>query len=71
MHVTEMLIAGYDEDKSMFAVSLVDGHASVILTHTDGGGETVRSAWRQAVDSFDEVRDLVERIVDAPAHVST
>lgn len=71
MHVTEMLVAGYDDDKAMFAVSLSAGNASVILTNTDEEGETVRSAWQEATDTFDAVRDLVERIVSTPAAASS
>lgn len=66
MRVTKMLVAGYGEGNSMFVVTLADGSASVILTKTDENGETVRSAWKEAADTFDAVRDLVERIVGAP-----
>lgn len=71
MRVTKMLVAGYDEDKSMFVVTVVGGKASVILTNTNEQGETVRSAWKETTDTLDAVRDLVERIVSTPTAASS
>jgi hypothetical protein len=69
MRFTKLTVAGYDEDASMFAISVAAGRASVILTRTDEQGETARSMWQETVDTFEAVRDLVQRIVDVPVPV--
>ena len=66
MNVTRLTVAGYDDDNSMFAVSVVAGRASVILTLTDESGETVKSMWQETADTFEAVRDLVGRVVEGP-----
>jgi hypothetical protein len=66
MRLTRLMIAGYDEDRSSFTVSVADGSASVLLTGTDEQGKTVSSMWRETADTLDAVGNLVERIVGAP-----
>lgn len=43
MRVTGMTVAGYDDDGSMFAVTVTAGRASVILSYTDEEGEPALS----------------------------
>ena len=69
MHVTEMLLTGYDDNEPVFAVSLVPGEARIVLTgETD---ETVKSAWQHATDAFSAVSGLIEDIVGASTPASS
>lgn len=72
MPVTELLITGYNGDESVFAVNLASYAATVVLTHMDEKGETVvDSAWQQATDDFTALRDVLDRLVRAPAVASS
>lgn len=69
---TEMLITGYDGDDSVFAVTITPGRATVVLTRTNEHGETVvDSNWKQATDAFTALRDVLDRLVSAPAPPSS
>ena len=66
MPVNEMLITGYHEDNSVFAVNVAPGRATVVLTRTNEQGETVvETTWKQATDAFTALRDVLDRLVDA------
>ena len=68
MHLTELLVTGYDGSKTVFAVTLTPDEANVVLTNTTDNGETVvDSAWQQTTDAFAEVQELLERVVGVPA----
>jgi hypothetical protein len=55
MHVTELLVTGYDGDE-----------ANIVLTSTDNSGQTVvDSARRQTTDIFAEIQELLEQVVGA------
>ena len=63
MNITELLVTGYDGDKAVFAATLRHNEAKVVLTTTNDDGTLVDSAWEQAVESFAELRELMERVV--------
>ncbi|HZM76487.1 MAG TPA: hypothetical protein VFC19_12210 [Candidatus Limnocylindrales bacterium] len=66
MHLTELLVTGYDGNEAVFAVTLAPDEANVVLTSTDDNGETVvDSARRQATDIFAEIQELLEQVVAA------
>jgi hypothetical protein len=72
MHVTEMLITGFDGDEAIFAVNLAPADATMASTCTDENGETVIDDVRQqATEAFEAVWDILERLAKVPAGASS
>lgn len=72
MNITELLITGYDGAAIVFATTLTADGAKVIKPGTSAEGEpVVGEAWRQATDAFTTLRDVLDRIVGAPAATSS
>lgn len=72
MHVTEMLITGFDGDEAVFAVNPACDTATMSSTSTDENGETVvDNAHQQATDAFEAVWEIVERLTKVPATASS
>jgi hypothetical protein len=66
MAVDEMLITGYYGDKTVFAVNVSPGRATVVLTHTNAQGETVvDGTWKRTTDVFIALRDVLDGLVAA------
>jgi hypothetical protein len=72
MKITELLVTGYDDAATLFAVTLTPNEAKVIKPGTDPEGEAVvGEAWQQATNAFTTVRDLMEGIVATPPSASS
>ena len=72
MHITEMLITGFDGDEPVFAVNLAPTDATMASASVDENGETVLDDVRQqATEAFEAVWDILERLAKVPAGTSS
>lgn len=72
MHLTELLVTGYDGNDAVLAVNLKPNEAKVVLTSTNDNGETIvaDAATEQATDAFAQVRGLLDHLMKAPTSIS-
>ena len=67
MNVTELLITGYDRDKSVFAIALAPDGATVVHMAPGEAGEMVADAiTTHATDVFAGIRELLEGLTLMP-----
>jgi hypothetical protein len=72
VHITELLITGFDGDEPVFAVHLTPDTATIGSTGTDENGETeLKEARLLAADAFEAIYEILERLPKVPASASS
>ena len=71
MHVTEMLITGFDGDEPVFAVNLASAAATTDSTGAVDNGKTVVNEWSQlTTDAFEAIYKILDRLPKVSGLVS-